>query len=327
MDKLRIAIVGAGGWGYQHARAFSARRDAQIVAFAGRNYERTKRRADEFCANCCTDIEEMLEKEKPDLVSLCLPAQHTFEATMKVIQAGYPLFVEKPLAYDLGEARTMIAEAQKRDLFFAIDFEQKYSIPCLKARRAIESGDLGDIIYAHWRFGHGWGGKMNHPQTNLIEAQCHGINMLESLCGPISSVMAEMTDKGGKDSYSSFVLSLRFKSGAVGSFLATMDANTNNRLCQLIEIGGSRGRILIEDNVQRYSFQRNDSDTEEIWRAGFFDDDGRSFNKSLDRYLEDMLSAFKKGEKPPVPATEGLRALEIAYAAVESFETGKRIET
>ena len=64
---------------------------------------------------------------------------------------------------------------------------------------------------------------------------------------------------------------------------------------------------------------------EEVWQAGFFEDDKRSFTKSLDRYLDDMLPAFRDGKEPPVPATEGLRALEIAWAAVESFKTGKRI--
>ena len=112
----------------------------------------------------------------------------------------------------------------------------------------------------------------------------------------------------------------------MGSFLATVDADEHNRLSQLIEIGGTKGRILIEDNVRRYSFQEKGSDTEEVWQAGFFDDDGRRFNKNLDRYLDDMLPALREGRRPPVPAAEGLRALEIAYAAIESFETGRRVE-
>lgn len=323
--QIRVAIIGAGGWGYQHARAFAARKDTRVVAFAGRTEERTRRRAEEFSAGYYTDIQEMLDREKPGLVSLCLPAQHTFEATMQVIRAGFPLFVEKPLAYDLQEAKTLIREAQKRDLFFAIDLEQRYSIPCLKAAEAIRNGKMGKPVYAHWRFGHGWDGKMTHPHTNLIEAQCHGINLLESLCGRINSVMAEMTGNGGRDSFSTFVLSLRFTNGAVGSFLATMDANEHNRLSQMIEIGGTDGRILIEDNVRRYSFQPTASDTEEVWQAGFFEDSLRSFNQNLDRYLDDMLPALKEGKEPPVPASEGLRALEIAYAAIESFETGRRV--
>jgi predicted dehydrogenase len=164
---------------------------------------------------------------------------------------------------------------------------------------------------------------MKHPYTNLIEAQCHGINLLESMVGRITDVYSLMSDNGGRDSFSSFTVGLRYENGAIGSFLGTMDANEYNRLSQLIEIGGTDGRILIEDNVRRFSFQKTHVHTEEVWQAGFFKDEERSFNHDIDLYLEDMLRAFKNGEEPPVHAREGLRALEIAYAAIESFNEGK----
>ena len=268
----------------------------------------------------------MLRKEKPDFVSVCLPAQQTFEATAAIIEEGIPLLVEKPLAYRLDEAKTLIKMAEEKKLFFAIDFEQRYSIPCLKAKEAIQQGKLGRLVFAHWRFGHGWGSAfIDHPHTNLIEAQCHGINLLESLVGPIESVMAEMTENGGRNSFSTFTMALRFQNGAVGSFLATLDANEHNDLSQLIEIGGVDGRILIEDNVKKYTFQQTNSDMAEVWTAGFFEDDKRSFHKSVDRLIDDMLTSFQKGEEPPIPAKEGLRALQIAYAAIESYQTGKRV--
>ena len=322
-DNIKVCIVGAGIWGYQHARAFSGRDDVILVGIAGRTAERTQKRASEFHTKAYLDIDEMLDTEKPDLVSVCLPALETFEPTLKVMRKGYPLLVEKPLSYDLDSARVLIDEADKRDLFFAIDFEQKYSIPCTMAMERIRKGNLGKIVYTNWRFGHGWSGKMKHPYTNLIEAQCHGIDLLESMVGRITDVYSLMTDNGGRDSFSSFCIGLRYENGAIGSFLGTMDANEYNRLSQLIEIGGTDGRILIEDNVKRYSFQKTHHHTEEVWQAGFFKDEERSFNHDLDLYLEDMISAFKKGLPPPVPATEGLRALEIAYACIDSFKTGK----
>lgn len=325
-DKLRVAIVGAGGWGFQHARAFSEREDVELAAIFGRSIERTKKRADYFHVPYYTDVKEMIRKEKPDFVSVCLPAQHTFETTMAVIEEGVPLLVEKPLAYKLEEAEQLVQKAEEKNLFFAIDFEQRYSIPCLKAKEAIMEGKLGTPVFAHWRFGHGWGSQfIDHPHTNLIEAQCHGINMLESLVSPMESVMAEMTENGGRKSFSTFTMAIRFKNGAVGSFLATLDANEHNPLSQMIEIGGTDGRILIEDNVKKYTFQKTDSDMVEVWSAGFFEDDKRCFQKSVDRYIDDMLNAFKAGKEPPVHAREGLRALKIANAAIASYQQGKRI--
>lgn len=323
---IRVALVGAGRWGFQHARALSMREDVQLVSVFSRTAEKAAARGAQFHIPWYTDLQQMLVQESPDFVSVFLPAQHSFETTMQVVEAGIPLMMERPLAYCLSGGETLINRAQQKQLFFAIDFEQRYSIPCVKAKEAIDAGKLGKLVFAHWRFGHGWGSPViDHPFTNLIEAQCHGINMLEYLCGPMESVMTEMTDNGGKQSFSSFVMSIRFINGAVGSFLATLDANENNRLCQLIELGGTDARILIEDNVQRYTFQRTESDTAETWSAGFFDDDGRAFRKNVDRYWTDMLKAFRAGEQPPVPATEGLRALQIAKAAITSYQTGKRV--
>ena len=91
MSRIKVALVGAGGWGYQHARVFSAREDVDLCAVAGRTAERTKARAEEFGMRWYLDIEEMLAAEKPDLVSLSLPNMGHYEPTLKVIRAGYPL--------------------------------------------------------------------------------------------------------------------------------------------------------------------------------------------------------------------------------------------
>lgn len=71
----------------------------------------------------------MLEKEKPDFVSVCLPAQHTFEATMTVIEAGIPLMSEKPLAYRLEEARELTARAEEKKLFYALILTSATAFP------------------------------------------------------------------------------------------------------------------------------------------------------------------------------------------------------
>src|SRR5580692_2041866 len=221
--KVKVCLIGAGQWGRQHARVFSQRADVTLCAVAGRTLEKTQRRAAEFGLRAYTNVVEMLEKEKPDLVSLSLPNLEHFEATMQVIQSGYPLLVEKPLAFDLREADQMLNEAAKRDLFFAINFNHRYSNPLRLAREAIEKGRLGELTHAIWRFG----GEANispHLHANLIETQCHGFDQLEHLCGPIESVMAEMTDQTG-GGYRTVALALRFVSGAVGSMVGTYDSS------------------------------------------------------------------------------------------------------
>ena len=194
--KIKVCLVGAGVWGRHHARVFSQRPDVQLCAVAGRTLAKTRARAAEFGLRAYTNVQEMLAAEKPDLVSLSLPNLEHFEATMQAIEAGYSLLVEKPLAFDLSEVDQLLAQAEKRGLFFAINFNHRYAKPLRLAREAIKAGRLGDITQATWRFG-GEANVSSHPHANLIETQCHGFDQLEDLCGPITSVMAEMTDRTG----------------------------------------------------------------------------------------------------------------------------------
>ncbi|HEX4342557.1 MAG TPA: Gfo/Idh/MocA family oxidoreductase, partial [Verrucomicrobiae bacterium] len=222
-SKVRVALVGAGGWGLQHARILSSRPDVEFLAIAGRNPAKTQARAARFGVRAYSDIDQMLGEETPDLVFMSLPNDGHFEPTMKVIQAGVPLFVEKPLVFDLKEAERLIAAAAKRNLFFAINFNHHYARPVALAHHAIRAGRLGELTFATWRFG-GEGGT-SHPFNNLLETQCHAFDMLEFLCGPIDSVAAQMTDKTKKGFYRTLVLALHFKNGAVGSLVGSYDSS------------------------------------------------------------------------------------------------------
>jgi len=295
---------------------FAAHPEVEFVGIAGRNPERTGRRAAEFGVPAFTDIDEMLDRARPDLVSLCLPNQGHFDATMQVLRAGFPLLVEKPLVFDLAEADSLLEAAGDR--FFAICFNHRYAKPVQLAKAALDAGRLGSVVFATWRFG--GEGSSDHPYANLIETQCHGFDMLEHLCGPISTISAEFTEPK-----STMVLSLRFASGAVGSLVGSYDTSYAYPDTQRIEVSGTVGRVVIDDTVRRYRFNATGSELGETWEAGYFNDRDREFHRTFDRYIDAMLQAFKQGTPPPVPATAGRRALELAHAAIRAGETGTRV--
>lgn len=324
LPRLKVALIGTGGWARQHARILSQRLDVDFCAVVGRDDERTAQRAAEYGTRPYTAIETMLEQQHPDLVSVCLPNQHHFEPTLQVIEAGYPLLVEKPLVFELEQADTLLEVARQRDLFFAINFNHRYAKPLLMAKEAIGSKKLGEVIFATWRFG--GEGTSDHPHANLIETQCHAFDQLESLCGPISSLMAEMTDKTGKG-FSTLVLSLRFESGAVGSLVGSYDSSYTYPETHRLEVNGTEGRILIDDTVRRFSYQRAGDETAEVWQAGYFNDLDREFYRTFDRHMDAVLEAFRAGAEPPIHARAGRQALLHALAAIESYETGQRVVT
>lgn len=321
-NKVKIALIGAGGWGRQHARILAAHPAVDFCAVVGRTLEKTRSRAAEVGVPYYLDINAMLAQEKPDLVSLSLPNQGHFAATMAVIEAGYPLLVEKPLVFDLAEAEQLLEAAAKRNLFFAINFNHRYARPVEMAHAAIQAGRLGDLVFATWRFG-GSGGDC-HDHNNLIETQCHGFDLLEYLCGPIDSIMAQMTDRTGKG-YSTLVLALHFANGAVGSLVGSYDSSYAYADTHHVEINGTAGRILIHDTVRQFSFQAAGSETAELWQAGYFNDRDREFHRTFDKHFDAILTAFQQGAPPPIHAAAGRRTLLLAKAAIQSYMTGERV--
>ena len=320
---LRIAVIGTGGWGAQHARVITERVDTELVGVVGRDPERTATRAAAFGTRAYTSIAGMLETEHPDLVTVSLPNEEHFAPTLELLSAGVPLLVEKPLVFDLAEADALLHAAG--ETFFAINFNHRYAEPVLRARAAIESGELGDLVFATWRFG-GEANRGPSPHANLIETQCHGFDMLEHLCGPISSVAAQMTNKT-YGAWSTIAVALEFASGAVGTMLGSYDSSYAYPDTQRVELNGTAGRAVIHDTVRSLTLQSAGDETERVWRPGYFDDEARSFERTFDRHLDAVLTALRAGSPPPIPASAGRRALELAYAVIRSHETGARVPT
>lgn len=324
-EKARVAVVGTGDWAREHARIFSRRADTQLCAVVGRDAARTQARAAEYGATPYTDLAAMLERERPDLVTVCLANEHHFETTRALTHAGVALLVEKPLVFDLEEADELLRSAEESGAFFAINFNHRFAEPVRRAKALIDAGELGEIVFATWRFG----GEANHGTSrhaNLIETQCHGFDMLEHLVGSISSVMAQMTDKTYGD-WSTVALALEFENRAVGTLLGTYDSSYAYADTQLIEINGTQGRLTIHDTVRELTFSKTGDEVERRWRAGYFNDEARDFHGTFDRHVDAVLDALRNGEQPPVHARAGRRALQLAYAAIQSHERGVRVET
>ena len=320
---MRVAVVGTGGWAKEHARIFAGRHDTDLVGVVGRDPERTHARAAAYGTEAFTDIDAMLDRARPDLVTVCLPNESHFDATLRLVRAGVPLLVEKPLVFDLAEADALLAEAAARDLFFAINFNHRFAEPVMRAHDAIRDGVIGTPVFATWRFG----GEANHGTSrhaNLIETQCHGFDMLEHLVGPISSVAAQMTDMTYGD-WSTVALALSFENRAVGTMLGSYDSSYAYPDSQLIEVNGTEGRLVIRDTVRELSIQRAGDEVQSVWRAGYFNDEARDFHGTFDRHVDAVIAALRAGEAPPVHAAAGRRALALAHASIASHETGQRV--
>jgi predicted dehydrogenase len=133
-QRLRVAVVGAGGWGEQHARIFARRPDTELVAIVGRTPERAEARAAAYGTTAYTDLEEMLTRARPDLVTTCLPNEEHFAPTLELIRHNVPLLVEKPFVFSVAEADQLLAEACSSPSTSTIATPRPSSAPTRRSR-------------------------------------------------------------------------------------------------------------------------------------------------------------------------------------------------
>ncbi len=318
--RLRIAIVGAGIWGEQHARALSARADVDLVGIMSRDAAKAAARATRYRSRPFVDLDTMLDQAKPDLVCVCLPNREHYALAMELIERRVPLLVEKPLVFDLAEADALVEGARRNGLFAAINFNHRSAKAIKMAHAAITAGRLGDPVFALWRFG-GEGGACP-LNDNLIETQCHGFDQLEYLCGPIASISAQFRQDPVKGP-STMALALGFHSGGVGAMIGTYDASYAHPGTHFLEICGTRGRLVVHDTVRKFMFHAHGNEVGEVWEGGYFSDQDRSFLLTVDAYYDDLFAAFRRGDPPPVPIQAGRRALRLAHAAIAAARDGR----
>jgi predicted dehydrogenase len=127
--------------------------------------------------------------------------------------------------------------------------------------------------------------------------------------------------------FSTMAIALEFADGAVGTMLGSYDSSYAYEDAQRVELNGTLGRAVIHDTVRSLTIEHAGDETATVWRAGYFNDEARTFEYTFDRHVDALLTALRAGHVPPVPAAAGRRALALATAVIESHETGRRVDT
>lgn len=144
---MRSAIVGCGNIAAVHAASLDQLEGCELVGFADIKKERAENFAEQYGGNAYISLEEMLEKEKPDVLHICTP--HYLHVPMAVcgLNHGAHVFMEKPPVISkkqLKELETAIQSAEKRIGFC---FQNRYN-PCVLLTRRLLETEAGSVIGA-----------------------------------------------------------------------------------------------------------------------------------------------------------------------------------
>ena len=152
MKTIKMAIVGAGTWGVNHARIYKAHPFADTVAICDMNRARAEQVAkEEGIPEVYSDYKEMFAKCECDAVAIVTPDFAHADIAVAAANAGKHVLIEKPLATTREDALRILEACEKNGVRGMVDLHNRWNPPFHSAYQSVRAGELGDVYSAYYR--------------------------------------------------------------------------------------------------------------------------------------------------------------------------------
>lgn len=329
-DLLRLALVGAGGIGQRHAEALAKIPEVCLTAVIDVDHKKAHALADQYGGRVYTTLRDCLTEV--DVVSILTPPSTHKELAVEAMEAGKHVLCEKPIAIRLEDAQVMVETAKRCNVKLMTAFNMRFRKGFKKLKEAVESGEIGKVInFWSQRLGKGagntgWSGYnwRTDPQMLCgmsIESLSHDIDLLRWICGDLKDIRANIfksiPELPDFDDNANVVCTLKNGGTALIHASWTSMIGRNSR-----GIIGTKGTIIAEGSglweIERVRLRTLDMEDEliEIIEKDTLDvtsyyEENRYF---IDCVLHDRALS--------VTGLDGLKALEISHAILESSQKG-----
>jgi len=133
---IRVAVVGAGEFGKNHARVWRELRGVDLVGIVDTNVERARQVAAEFGTEAIADL-RMLGRERLDAASLAVPTREHARIGCQLLEAGLDVLIEKPMAASLSEADQLIAAARRFGSILQVGHVERFNAAVVAAQKMV----------------------------------------------------------------------------------------------------------------------------------------------------------------------------------------------
>jgi myo-inositol 2-dehydrogenase/D-chiro-inositol 1-dehydrogenase len=231
-----------------HLAALDRLGRTRLVAVASARDESARETAGPYQASAYTDIERMLDEQRPDLVYVAVPPSAAIAVVEQVVESGIPFLTEKPLAATDAEGPARIAAAvAERGLVAAVGYHLR-ALDGVGEVSELLAANPAQLVTARWLCetpGPGWWRLVDAGGGQVVEQATHFYDLARLLVGEASVVGAASTRSEpampeGADVVDATAAVLRFDNGAIGSF-----ANTRRLASAVVEIELAAADLLI----------------------------------------------------------------------------------
>jgi len=348
----KIAFVGCGG----HATGslyptIHTIPEFDLVAVCDKQKELAERNARNFGARrMYTDLDTMFAQEKLDGAVIVGPPQMHYEVGKRCLDAGLPIFVEKPSALTYKEALELAEYAKKRKLYGAMAFMKRSSTAYRMAKGIVAKKEFGrptalEVRFCNGRYPAIWGIK-EPERAYLIGQAVHIFDLIRFFGGDVSEIYATLSVFKRYEAAANFAyaISVRFKDGAVGVMNMNACQGPSFQMSEYFMVAGMECWLEVRDMVE-LNYHANTKPMPELinplagygtmgraqifqWRPEFTEYLG-SKAEGMVGYAGELQNFARKIlglDELRADLFDGAKALQIAEAIWESSQAGKAVK-
>jgi UDP-N-acetyl-2-amino-2-deoxyglucuronate dehydrogenase len=282
-------------------------------------------------------LTEMLKASSADVVALATPSGSHPHQAIEVAQSGKHVITEKPMATRWRDGLAMVDACDRAGVRLFVVKQNRRNATLQLLRRAVSAGRFGRIymvtVNVFWQRPQSyydsaaWRGTWEFDGGAFMNQASHYIDLLDWLVGPVESVQAytatlardiEVEDTG--------VMSLRWRSGALGSVSVTMLTFPKN-LEGSITILGEKGSVRIAgvavNEIKHWDFSEPHEMDAQVTSASY--ETASVYGHGHPLYYENVVDTLRGEAEPETDGREGLRSLELLIASYLSARDGRRV--
>ena len=151
-----MALIGCGKVADQHVQAIHRIPGCKIVALCDRELLMAKQLGERTgVTTCFSDLSEMLQTTRPDVVHITTPPQSHFPVAKQCLEFGSHVYLEKPFTITASEAESLIDLAEHRSLKITVGHNYLFTLEMLEMRRLLKEGFLGgrpSHLESYWSY-------------------------------------------------------------------------------------------------------------------------------------------------------------------------------
>lgn len=339
MQKIKLAIIGAGRMGITHYSIINSHPDVEIESVADPSTLVLTMMKKYLPVKTYKDYNELLEQSSPDGILVCTPPNLHFDIIKKAAEKEIHVFAEKPFTTKKAEALELAQIYSNKKLINQVGYVLRYNDCFVKSKQLIEDGMLGKVIrFKTEKFSctitsgddsSGWRAARASGGGAIFEMASHAIDLVNYLIGKpdkvVGTALNHIYSKNVEDAVSSTFL---YKDGKSGIVDINWSDTSYRKPTSKVEVFGTEGKLVVnEHSIKIFLNEKNKQEKlQKGWNTLYITDvfknvpfyvRGNEFTRQLYDFADTILG---KKEQSLCTFEDGVNTLDIIEAMFSDYE-------